>query len=155
MTARILVVDDDAPHRSMLKAVLSTEGYQVHEADDGDTACRAVEKMIFDLVLMDLRMKRMHGDEAQKKIREISAGTPVVMMTAYGSVRSAVKALKSGAHDYLTKPIDVDELIILVVKTLRHRKLEEENVFTPPVSRCQMRSPWSPIPGFLTMTPID
>ena len=128
MTARILVVDDDAPHRTMLKAVLSTEGYQVHEADDGDTACRAVEKTIFDLVLMDLRMKRMHGDEAQKKIREISPVTPVVIMTAYGSVRSAVKTLKAGAHDYLTKPIDVDELKILVLKTLNHRRLVEENL---------------------------
>jgi two-component system response regulator HydG len=111
----------------MLKAVLSTEGYQVQEADDGDTACRAVEKMIFDLVLMDLRMKRMHGDAAQKKIREISPGTPVVIMTAYGSVRSAVRALKAGADDYLTKPIDVDELKILVLKTLHHHRLEEEN----------------------------
>jgi two-component system response regulator HydG len=111
----------------MLKAVLSAEGYQVQEADDGDAACLAVEKMIFDLVLMDLRMKRMHGDEAQKKIRKISPGTPVIIMTAYGSVRSAVKALKAGAHDYLTKPIDVDELQILVLKTLHHRRLEEEN----------------------------
>ena len=128
MTAKILVVDDDASHRTMLKAVLSAEGYQVHEADDGDAACLAVEKMVFDLVLMDLRMKRMHGDEAQKQIAGVSPGTPVVIMTAYGSVRSAVKALKAGAHDYLTKPIDVDELIILVVKTLRHRMLEEENI---------------------------
>ena len=128
MTANILVVDDDASHRTMLKAVLSAEGYQVHEADDGDAACLAVEKMVFDLVLMDLRMKRVHGDAAQKKMHEISPGTPVIIMTAYGSVRSAVKALKAGAHDYLTKPIDVDELIILVVKTLRHRMLEEENI---------------------------
>ena len=128
MTAKILVVDDDASHRTMLKAVLSAEGYHVQEADDGDTACRAVEKIIFDLVLMDLRMKRMHGDAAQKKMHEISPGTPVVIMTAYGSVRSAVEALKAGAHDYLTKPIDVDELKILVVKTLHHRRLEEENL---------------------------
>jgi len=128
MTAKILVVDDDASHRTMLKAVLSAEGYQVQEADDGDAACLAVEKMVFDLVLVDLRMKRMHGDAAQKKMHEISPGTPVVIMTAYGSVRSAVKALKAGAHDYLTKPIDVDELKILVGKALHHRQLEEENI---------------------------
>uniref|UniRef100_UPI003567CE39 sigma-54-dependent transcriptional regulator n=1 Tax=Desulfosarcina sp. TaxID=2027861 RepID=UPI003567CE39 len=128
MTARILVVDDDASHRTMLKAVLSAEGYQVQEADDGDAACLAVEKMIFDLVLMDLRMKRLHGDAAQKKMHEISPGTPVVIMTAYGSVRSAVRALKAGAHDYLTKPIDVDELKLMVVKTLHHLRLEEENI---------------------------
>ena len=128
MTAKILVVDDDASHRTMLTAVLSAEGYQVKDADDGDTACREVEKNIFDLVLMDLRMNRMHGDAAQKKIYAISPGTPVVIMTAYGSVRSAVTALKAGAHDYLTKPIDVEELKILVAKTLHHRKLEEENL---------------------------
>ena len=128
MKAKILVVDDDSSHRTMLTAVLSAEGYQVQEADDGDTACRAVEKTLFDLVLMDLRMKRMHGDAAQKKIAAISPGTPVVIMTAYGSVRSAVEALKAGARDYLTKPIDVDELKILVTKALHHRKLEEENL---------------------------
>ncbi|MFO7713095.1 sigma-54-dependent transcriptional regulator [Desulfosarcina sp.] len=128
MTARILVVDDDASHRAMLTAVLSAEGYQVQEADDGDAACRLVEKTIFDLVLMDLRMKRMHGDAAQKQIAGTSPGTPVVIMTAYGSVRSAVEALKAGAHDYLTKPIDIDELKILVSKTLHHRRLEEENL---------------------------
>ncbi|MCB2147907.1 MAG: sigma-54 dependent transcriptional regulator [Deltaproteobacteria bacterium] len=128
MTSKILVVDDDASHRTMLRAVLSAEGYQVQEADDGDTACREVEKNIFDLVLMDLRMKRLHGDAAQKRIYAISPTTPVVIMTAYGSVRSAVKSLKAGAHDYLTKPIDVEELKILVAKTLHHRRLEEENL---------------------------
>ncbi len=127
MRATILVVDDDASHRTMLNAVLSAEGYRVEEADDGDTACRAVEQTIFDLVLMDLRMKRMNGDAAQKKMAAISPGTPVIIMTAYGSVRSAVEALKSGAQDYLTKPVDIDELKILVTKILRHRKLEEEN----------------------------
>ena len=128
MKIKILVVDDDASHRTMLTAVLSAEGYQVKEADDGDTACRELEKNPFDLVLMDLRMKRMDGDAAQKKMAVISPGTPVVIMTAYGTVRSAVEALKAGAHDYLTKPIDVDELKILVTKTLHHRMLEEENL---------------------------
>ena len=128
MTAKILVVDDDASHRTMLRAVLSSEGYQVQEADDGDTACSALEKDLFDLVLMDLRMKRMHGDAAQEKMAHISPGTPVIIMTAYGSVRSAVKALKAGAQDYLTKPIDIDEMKMLVAKALHHRKLEEENL---------------------------
>jgi len=127
MTATILVVDDDAAHRTMLKAVLTAEGYRVEEADDGDTACRSMEKTLFDLVLMDLRMKRMDGDAAQIKMAEISPRTPVIIMTAYGSVRSAVEILKSGAQDYLTKPIDIDELKILVVKTLHHRRLEDEN----------------------------
>lgn len=128
MKAKILVVDDDASHRTMLKAVLAAEGYQVHEADDGRSACREVEKHVFDMVLMDLRMRHMDGDVAQKKISQIVPGTPVVIMTAYGSVRSAVEALKAGVQDYLTKPIDIDELKFMIDKTLHHRKLELENV---------------------------
>ena len=128
MSKKILVVDDDASHRTMLKAVLAAEGYQVEEADDGDNACRRVEDDIFDLVLMDLRMRRMDGDAAQIKMAAIAPKMPVIIMTAYGTVRSAVQALKSGAHYYLTKPIDVDELKILVAKALDHYQLEEENL---------------------------
>ena len=127
MAKKILVVDDDASHRTMLKAVLAAEGYQVEEADDGDSACRRVEEDIFDLVLMDLRMRRMDGDVAQKKMAITAPHMPVIIMTAYGTVRSAVQALKAGAHHYLTKPIDVDEMKILVVKALDHHRLEEEN----------------------------
>ena len=126
--ARILIVDDDAAHRTMLKAVLSAQGYHIEEADDGDTACALVENDIFDIVLMDLRMKRMDGDAAQKKMARLNPDLPVVIMTAYGSVRSAVEALKSGAENYLTKPIDIDELIITVAKTLRRHQLEAENL---------------------------
>jgi two-component system response regulator HydG len=125
--ATILVVDDDASHRKMLTAVLSAEGFRIQEADDGDTACRLVEKEFFDLVLMDLRMKRMDGDVAQKRMARTNPDIPVVMMTAYGSVRSAVEALKSGAENYLTKPIDIDELKILVRKTLGQNQLKVEN----------------------------
>jgi len=125
--ATILIVDDDDAHRKMLTAVLSAEGYRIQEADDGDTACKAVEKNRFDLVLMDLRMKRMDGDAAQKKMAGINPDIPVVIMTAYGSVRSAVETLKSGADNYLTKPIDIDELKILVRKTLQQHQLKAEN----------------------------
>ena len=125
--AKIMIVDDDASHRKMLTAVLSAEGYHIKEADDGDTACRLVAESDFDLVLMDLRMKRMDGDVAQKKMAGINPDVPVVIMTAYGSVRSAVEALKSGADNYLTKPINIDELKILVNKTLQQRQLQAEN----------------------------
>ncbi|MBT8342869.1 MAG: sigma-54-dependent Fis family transcriptional regulator [Desulfatitalea sp.] len=126
--AMILVVDDDASHRAMLRAVLSAEGYQIQEADDGDTACALVERHRFDLILMDLRMKRMDGDAAQKHMASIHPDTPVIMMTAFGSVRSAVEMLKSGAENYLTKPIDIDELTIMVRKALQHHRLAAENL---------------------------
>ena len=125
--ATILIVDDDAAHRKMLTAVLSAEGYRVQEADDGDRACELVAQNRYDLVLMDLRMKRMDGDAAQKKMADINPDIPVVIMTAYGSVRSAVEALKAGADNYLTKPVDIDELKILVKKALQQRQLQAEN----------------------------
>jgi two-component system response regulator HydG len=129
MKPKILVVDDESSHRKMLEAVLAEDGYEIQQADDGQSAIEAVEKRFYDLILMDVRMSRVSGIEALKKIKEISPGIPIIIMTAYASVNTAVDALKSGAYDYLTKPLDIDELKILVSKALRHRQLEQENIF--------------------------
>jgi len=128
MNPEILIVDDDPAHRRMLETVLGAEGYRVDHAADGLLAVAAVEEKFFDLVLMDIRMNRMGGIEALKRIKEISPGIPIIIMTAYASVDTAVDALKSGAYDYLTKPLDIDELKILVKNALRHFQLEQENV---------------------------
>jgi len=122
MKSKIMVVDDEIEHLRMLETVLSAEGYEVHLADDGASAIALVEDQFFDIVLMDIRMKRVGGIEALTRIKEISPEMPVIMMTAYASVGTAVDALKSGAYDYLTKPLDIDE------KTLRHQQLEQENI---------------------------
>lgn len=127
MKPQILVVDDDAAHRQMLEAVLGAEGYEIFHAADGTEAVAAIEKQFHDLVLLDIRMSRMGGIEALKRIKAIRPGIPVIIMTAYASVGTAVEALKAGAYDYLTKPLDIDELKILVEKTLRHFRLEAEN----------------------------
>ncbi|MFH1626470.1 MAG: sigma-54 dependent transcriptional regulator [Pseudomonadota bacterium] len=124
----ILVVDDEENHRMMLRAHLEGEGFEVVEASDGQEAVDKVNERFFDLVLMDIRMPRMDGMEAQRQIKQINPTIPVIIMTAYGSINSAVEALKSGAEDYLTKPLDVDELIIKVNKALRYRELEEESL---------------------------
>jgi two-component system response regulator HydG len=129
MKTKILVVDDEAPHRQMLDAVLSVEGYEIHHAGDGQEAISLVEERFYDLILMDIRMSKVGGIEALKKIKKISPGIPIIIMTAYASVDTAVDALKSGAYDYLTKPLDIEELKILVKKALHHRKLEQENVY--------------------------
>ena len=129
MKTKILVVDDEPSHRQMLEVVLSAEGYEIHQAGDGQEAINLVEERFYDLILMDNRMTQMGGIEALKKIKEISPGIPVIIMTAYASVSTAVDALKSGAYDYLTKPLEIDKLKILIDKALRHRQLEQENKY--------------------------
>jgi two-component system response regulator HydG len=125
---KILVVDDEESHRIMLRAVLQEEGYDVTEAADGPEGIQAVEEGPFDVILLDIRMPTMDGIEALTEIRKISPFTPVLMMTAYASVKTAVEALRAGAFDYLTKPLDIEELKILVEKALEHDHLREENL---------------------------
>jgi two-component system response regulator HydG len=125
---KILIVDDEESHRIMLRAVLKDEGYGVSEASDGTEALRAVEKEAFDLILMDLRMTNMDGIEALTEIRKISPNVPVLIMTAYASVKTAVEALKAGAFEYLTKPLDIEGLKILIEKALEHYHLRTENL---------------------------
>jgi two-component system response regulator HydG len=107
---KILVVDDDETHRLMLRANLESEDYDVYEADDGLSAIEAVKQEFYDLILMDIRMTHLSGIEALKEIKRISPGIPVLIMTAYSSVETAVDAWKSGAYDYIIKPIDIYKL---------------------------------------------
>jgi two-component system response regulator HydG len=123
----ILVVDDDLAHRTMLRTLLGGWGYDVAEADDGQSAVEAVHKKPFDLILMDIRMIRVSGLEALVEIKRFNPAIPVVIMTAYASVETAVKALKKGAYDYLTKPLDFDELKIIMERAMEHSRLQEEN----------------------------
>jgi len=129
MKTKILIVDDETSHLQMLDAVLSAEGYEIHQAGDGQEAINRVEERFYDLILMDIRMGKVGGIEALKEIKKISPGIPIIIMTAYGSVSTAVDALKSGAYDYLTKPLDIEELKLLVEKALHQRKLEQENLY--------------------------
>jgi two-component system response regulator HydG len=124
----ILVADDEKAHRLMLRAHLEREGFDVAEASDGEEAIAKVGDGLVDLVLMDIRMPVIDGMEALKRIRKINASVPIIMMTAYGSIDSAVEALKSGAEDYLSKPLDTDELLFKVKKALHYHQLAEENV---------------------------
>ena len=130
---KILVVDDDTTHRMMLRAVLTDEGYAVAEADDGTTAVEAVQGEFFDLILMDVRMTEMDGIEALEEIKRLSPGIPILMMTAYPEVPAAVKAMKLGAWDYLTKPLDTDELRLRIAKLLRHIPVQDPRQTTPPL----------------------
>ena len=127
MQPKILVVDDDPSLRQMLTTVLAAQGYTVQPAEDGLAAVAAVQEAFFDLILMDIRMSRLGGIGALERIKEISPNIPVIIMTAYASVDTAIQALKTGAYDYLTKPLDLDELKILLQKALQHDQLVQEN----------------------------
>ena len=123
----VLVVDDDSAHRTMLKTLIGGWGYAVSEADDGSTAVEKIKEAAFDLVLMDVRMVKVSGLEALETIKAVNPAIPVIIMTAYSSVETAVKALKQGAHDYLTKPLDFDKLRLTIERAMEHTRLKEEN----------------------------
>jgi two-component system response regulator HydG len=111
----------------MLRTLIGGWGYAVSEADDGSTAVDQVKETAFDLVLMDVRMVKVSGLEALETIKAVNPAIPVVIMTAYSSVETAVKALKQGAHDYLTKPLDFDKLKLTLDRAMEHTRLKEEN----------------------------
>ncbi len=123
----ILIVDDDNGHRLMLEALLGKWGYRVQSAVNGVEAVEKVREGPFDVVLMDIRMPDMDGITALKGIKSYNPAVPVVLMTAYSAVESAVEALKSGAYDYLIKPLDFDVLKLTLSRTLEHSRLKVEN----------------------------
>jgi two-component system response regulator HydG len=124
---RVLVVDDDAAHRTMLRTLVGGWGYAIVDADDGEAAIAAVRAQPVDLVLMDIRMVRVSGIEALQQIKAINPAIPIVLMTAYASVEMAVDALKKGAYDYLIKPLDFDKLRLTLERALEHIRLKAEN----------------------------
>ncbi|XOF34054.1 MAG: sigma-54-dependent transcriptional regulator [Candidatus Electrothrix sp. YB6] len=119
---KILIVDDEQVHRYMLYSMLTEWGWSCQEADDGETAIEAVRKGPFDVILMDVCMEPLGGLEALQEIQTVNPAIPVVMMTAYSSIDSAVEAIKLGAHDYLTKPIDFERLRQTLEVAMGHRQ---------------------------------
>jgi two-component system, NtrC family, response regulator HydG len=128
--ARILVVDDEPNARSGLEKLLRQDGYEVDVADDGATALLIAGDRPPDLVVTDLKMPRMDGVELLKRLRAQDVDMPVLMVTAFGDVASAVKAMRAGAEDYLTKPVDFDTLSLSIERSLARRdlKVEAENL---------------------------
>lgn len=121
--AEILLVDDDAAHRTMLRLHLGQAGYRVSEAEDGDIALALLKKHGYDLMLLDMRMQRVDGMEVLAQVSASNPQLPVIMVTAFSSVETAVAAMHQGAFDYLTKPVDVDQLLLVVERALQNRAL--------------------------------
>jgi DNA-binding NtrC family response regulator len=124
----LLIVDDEASLRDFLAIVFEDEGWEVATAASLEEARRAVQKREPDLILCDLMMPDGSGIDLLRELKTQGLASPVIMITAYTSTKSAVDALKAGAHDYIAKPFDIDELKIIVRKAVEHRELEDENL---------------------------
>ncbi len=124
---RLLVVDDDASHRRTLLTLIAEWGYETSGAEDGESAIELCRERPFDLVFMDVRMTGISGIEALKEIKAYNPAIPILIMTAYSDVENAVEAIKAGAYDYLTKPLDFDELRLTLERAVDHANLRSEN----------------------------
>jgi two-component system response regulator AtoC len=124
---RLLVVDDDRAMREMLTSLFKERGLTVEDAPSADAALARAAEQDFDVVLSDVRMPGLSGVELVGQLRRLRPSTPVVLMTAFGSIDSAVEAMRTGAFDYLTKPFEPDAVILAVERALAHRALALEN----------------------------
>jgi DNA-binding NtrC family response regulator len=125
---KILIIDDEKSVLDMLNVVFKKEGYRVKKSLSAQKALELIEEEDFDLILSDIRLPQISGMELLRKVKEKKPGIPVIMITAYGTIKQAVEALKAGAIDYVVKPFDVEELKIIVSQGLEKIKLKEENI---------------------------
>lgn len=126
MQGKILVVDDDREMCALLEEVLRAEGFFLTTSTSSEEAIRYLKKGDFDVVITDLMMQGLKGLELLHESKKIAPLTPVIIITAFGTVESAIKAMKMGAYDYITKPFQLDELILTVKKAMENRMLKEE-----------------------------
>ncbi|MCL5270070.1 MAG: sigma-54 dependent transcriptional regulator [bacterium] len=126
-TGRILVVDDEWNIRDILSNILIAEGYEVDAAEDGDQGIALLDEKRYDLVITDLKMPRVDGLEVLRHLSTLNADTLGIVATGYGSIESAVEALRLGAYDYITKPFHLDEIKIMVHKAREYQSLQHEN----------------------------
>jgi DNA-binding NtrC family response regulator len=125
---KLLIVDDELSVRDSLAKWFHEEGYEVGTAEDASGALTKMAEKPWDVVLCDIKMRGTDGIELQRRMHEIEPNLIVIMMTGYASVETAVTALKNGAYDYVTKPLDPDEIAHLVKKALAFKRTEDENV---------------------------
>jgi DNA-binding NtrC family response regulator len=125
--AAILIVEDEAKMRRVLELHLGEQGYVVHSAADAETGLQILNREKIDLVVTDFKLPGMNGLEFLQAVKRVNALLPVVVMTAYGSVESAVEAMKAGASDYVLKPFSLEELVLVISKELSAHRIREEN----------------------------
>jgi len=125
---KILVVDDDLEMCAVLSDVLQAEGFFVLTTNESIEASKILKKEEFDVIITDLKMKGLKGLDLLAEAKRVAPLTPVIIITAFGTIESAIKAMKMGAYDYVTKPFQTDELVLTVKKALEHHLLKQEVV---------------------------
>jgi two-component system response regulator HydG len=126
-TLRALVVDDELGARTALRDLLTSEGYEVDLARDGSVALERLAELPPDIVVTDLHMPRMGGMQLLGELRERDRDLPVIVVTSAAEVRAAVEAMRAGATDYITKPVDFEELVLAMTRALEQRDVRIEN----------------------------
>ena len=126
--AKTLIVEDEAPLRDLLNAELSRSGYHIQVAADGNEGLTRYSEECFSVVLLDVKLPGMSGVEVLQKMREISDIPEIIMFTGHGDIETAVKCIKLGAYDYLTKPVKLDELELVINKAHDKNRLHRENI---------------------------
>ena len=140
MRPTVLIIDDDPTFCLMLKSFLTKKDFATETAFSGAEALNQVRKQDFDVVLSDFRLPDTDGLELLENIREIKPGTPVIIMTSYADIRIAVKAMKIGAYEYVTKPVNPDEILLIVRNALNREKEKEAMPAAIPASKPQQQS---------------
>ena len=123
----ILIVEDNDSMRQMLSRTFQGEGYQVETAKNGSSALQTISNRRFDLVITDLKLTDLDGVEVLSAVKDVDTEAQVIVMTAYGSIETAVQAMKQGAYDFVTKPFDPEHLLVLAKKALESRRLVTQN----------------------------
>ncbi|MEN9598454.1 MAG: hypothetical protein RL596_765 [Bacteroidota bacterium] len=124
--AKILIIDDERAIRNVLKDILSNEGFITEEAADGEDGLKKINSGSFDLILCDIKMPKVDGMELLQKLKETGNDTPIIMISGHGSIETAVDAVKKGAFDYISKPPDLNRLLITIRNALDRTSLVQE-----------------------------
>jgi len=130
LPAKILLIEDDSSAASALRRVLADEGYEVAVAGRGDNGLDDAQKGHFDVIITDLKLPGLDGMELIKRLHAVRPRLPIILITAYGTTKTAIEATKLGAYDYVLKPFDIPEMLALVAKAADSNRLMSE-----PVSR--------------------
>ena len=129
ITSNILIIDDEPLMRISISDALRDEGYETVDTDSGRAGLDLLRERSFDVIITDLRLPEVDGLHVLKACKQFLPKSKVILITAYGSVETAVEAMKQGAYDYITKPFSMDELILMVKKLIQLRNLEDENIY--------------------------